>query len=120
MYLARKGTLTLVTILMVLAVCASASTETRPFSPVQEGFTTEAFQVLPYVEGSLLVKFTPQAMGKSQLDVPFRKGAVVANQVSGLKSVDALVRNAGTTLMERPFIQPSGTTKWVSNAHLFS
>ena len=120
MTLAKKGLPVFLTALLVFALSASAATDPRPFAPVQEGFTTEAASVLPYVEGSLLVKFTPEAMSKGLLDVPFAKGASADGAVTGLARVDALARAAGATLLERPFIRPAnldkaqdlGTDRW--------
>jgi len=121
MFLARKGLLAVLVSLMVLALSASAATDPRPFTPVQDGFHPEAREVLPYVQGSLLVKFTSRAMEKAQLDLPFEKGASVQGCVTGLASVDALARDAGTIAMERPFLRPRnldkardlGTDRWI-------
>jgi serine protease len=120
MALARQGLLVLIACLFTAAFNAEAATEPRPFTPVQNGFTAEAEYVLPYVEGSLLVKFTPEAMARALDQVPFRKGAVVPGAATGLTRVDALARKAGAMTLERPFIRPAnldkardlGTDRW--------
>jgi PKD repeat protein len=111
MTLAEKGLLVILTCLAILAGSASAAVGPQPFAPVQNGFTLEAEYVLPYVEGSLLVRFTPQALDKARLDIPFEKGASVPGAVTGLARVDDLARQAGAVIMTRPFIQPANLDK---------
>jgi serine protease len=120
MKFAKMGIYALLSLCVVFSLSAEAATEARLFAPVQDGFALQAQAQLPYVDGSVLVKFTAQAMSQSRLAVPFEKGAMVPGQATGWKSVDALAESAGATLLERPFIQPRnldkaealGTDRW--------
>nr|MEE4266491.1 S8 family serine peptidase [Candidatus Krumholzibacteria bacterium] len=120
MKFAKTGIIALLSLCVVLSLSASAATEARLFVPVQDGFALQASTQLPYVDGSVLVKFTPQAMSQSRLAIPFEKGATVPGLATGWKSVDALAQAAGATLLERPFIRPQnldkagalGTDRW--------
>ncbi len=64
-----------------------------------------------YVAGSLLVRFAPEAMAPSLAAVPFRRGARAGDAVTGLPGVDDLARQAGATLLERPFVAPADAAR---------
>jgi PKD repeat protein len=99
-------------ILLVLAVPALAETQMRSFAPVQDGFTQTAEEVLPYVSGRVLVKFTPEATRIAALSsMSLEKGAALSGSVTGLASFDVLASKAGVSRVERPFVRPATLNK---------
>ena len=87
--------------LVLVAGTATAADQLAPrdFVPVQDGFATQAQQVLPYAPDRLLVQLTPKAM--ADLAIGAEKGAAVA--ATGLDRVDALARGAGLREIVRPY-----------------
>jgi len=109
MSLAKRVFITLLACVLLSAFTAGAAT--RSFAPVQDGFTDQINEVETFVQGRILVKFTAEAMERSNLNVPFQKGALVVGARTGLKGVDALASDAGITAIERPFIRPQNADK---------
>ncbi len=104
----RRATVSL-TALALLALLASGafalnSTDLRPFSPVQDGFSPTADNVLPYHPSRLLIKFNPDALEASNLDISREKGALVPDSRTGIRSVDALISSSGVKRISRPWV----------------
>jgi serine protease len=78
----------------------------RPFAPVQRGFTADAQAAPAYAPNRLLVRFTAQAMARSRLNLPAEKGATAPDGKTGLASVDALAASSGVLAIERPYRAP--------------
>ncbi|MGD9549190.1 MAG: S8 family serine peptidase [Candidatus Krumholzibacteriia bacterium] len=97
----RHVPMLLVLLLAAGTALAAGDLGPRPFPPAQEGFTSQAQQVLPYAPDRLLVQFTPRAM--AALDVGQDKGARLAGSVTGFARVDALTKGAGVYAIERPY-----------------
>jgi len=76
------------------------------FAPVQGGPVTTGSAVLPYAPDRVLVKFTPDGMKGSRLNVSLQKGAGPADPATGIASVDVICRTMGVTRIERPY-QPA-------------
>jgi PKD repeat protein len=109
--LAKQWGPLVLTLALLLAASAVFASDTRPFSPVQNGFTTEASEVATYVPGRILVKFTASAMNRIEFNLPTEKGANTSMVRTGLTSVDAKLNRAGANLVERPFITPRNADK---------
>ena len=93
-------------IFLLLAACAALAadgTAPRPFAPVQDGFTSQAEESLPYAANRLLVQFKVLPMDKSALGIPMVRGYRVPGARTGLPSVDALAAANGVTSIERPY-----------------
>ena len=88
----------------LLAVTALAA-DTRPFAPVQDGFTTQAPDVPLCAPDRILIKLTVTALAESDVSLPQEKGASMAGR-TGLAAVDALLAAHGARTLERPFITP--------------
>ncbi|MBU2500789.1 S8 family serine peptidase, partial [bacterium] len=97
----RHVPMLLVLLLAAGTALAAGDLGPRPFAPAQEGFTSQAQQVLPYAPDRLLVQFTPRAM--AALDVGRDKGSRLAGSVTGFARVDALTKGAGVYAIERPY-----------------
>ncbi|MFN2371547.1 MAG: S8 family serine peptidase, partial [Candidatus Krumholzibacteriia bacterium] len=99
----RSRHLAWIAVFALLAGAATAAEPTAPrsFAPVQDGFTADAPQHLPYAADRLLVQFSPKAM--ASLAVGAEKGALVPGARTGLARVDALVGNAGVREIVRPY-----------------
>ena len=78
----------------------------RLYAPVQGGQSRTAESVLPYATDRIMVKFSPSALNKARLNVTMKRGASAVRPVTGLKSVDALCREAGILRISRPYNQP--------------
>ncbi len=111
----KKLATSLLLAILVLTTPLFASTEYLEIARVQDGFTQTGTQVLPYAPDKVLVKFTPEAMDRLALDLPFEKGAFLVRNQMGIKSVDAIVSSAGLQRIERPFIVPAHTDKAGAN-----
>ena len=111
-------------LLLIIALAAAsavlAAPDSRTFVPVQNGFTRTADEVIPYVQGRVLVKFRATVMEKSLQGIPFERGALMPGARTGIATVDAIAAQAGVRLIERPFIRPQnrdkaldvGTDRW--------
>ncbi len=107
-YSFRRATV-LFTALALLAILASGAlalepTAPRPFTPVQDGFSPSADNVLPYHPSRLLIKFESDALENADLDIAREKGAQVPGARTGIRSVDALCDAAGVKRISRPWI----------------
>ncbi|MFH2053203.1 MAG: S8 family serine peptidase, partial [bacterium] len=92
---------------MILAAGAAMALEPgapRPFAPVQEGFSPSASYELPYHPERILIKFKPEFLEGSGLDIAQEKGALVPDARTGIVSVDALCDAAGVKRISRPWI----------------
>ncbi|MBU2501248.1 S8 family serine peptidase [bacterium] len=92
---------------MILAASAAMALEPgtpRPFAPVQEGFSPSASYELPYHPERILIKFKPESLEGSGLDIAQEKGALVPDARTGIVSVDALCDAAGVKRISRPWI----------------
>lgn len=98
-------------LLPLSAVWAADSVAPRPFVPVQEGFTTEVNNVLPYHPERILVQLTSRAFEDSDLHFSREKGAVAPQARTGLASLDALCSTAGVKTISRPYIQVQNQIK---------
>jgi PKD repeat protein len=105
-----RGMLASLVCLLVVAAAVAGAAETRPFAPVQAGFTSQADQVLPYAPDRVLIKIRPNTE-KAFDGVPMRRGAEVPNARLGLPGVDALALRAGVRRIERPFDAPANRAK---------
>ena len=102
----------LLIITLAAASAAFAAPDTRAFAPVQNGFTNTAEEVVPFVQGRVLVKFRENVMmDKSISAIPFEKGARMPGALTGIASVDAIAAKAQVSLIERPFIAPQNQNK---------
>ena len=81
-------TCALVCLLLLISI-PSIALENRTFAPVQDGFTTDAETVSPYVEGRVLIKFTPEAMERAVIREYADKSAGGDAAWTGLASLDA-------------------------------
>jgi len=110
----------LLIIALTVASVAFSAPDTRTFVPVQNGFTRTADEVVPYVQGRVLVKFRAAGMEQARQGIPFERGAQMPGARTGIASVDAIAAEAGVSMIERPFIRPQnqdkaldvGTDRW--------
>ena len=85
----------LLIITLAAASAAFAAPDTRAFAPVQNGFTNSAEEVVPFVQGRVLVKFRANVMmDKSMNAIPFEMGARMPGAVTGIATVDAIAAKA--------------------------
>jgi len=120
--LSHKRIFALLLILVLAAAQAAFSApDTRAFVPVQNGFTNSAQEVVPFVQGRVLVKFRENVMmDKAMNAIPFERGARMAGARTGIATVDAIAAKAGVSVIERPYIAPmnldkaleAGTDRW--------
>ncbi len=75
--------------LLLLFANFSFALESRIIAPVQNGFTTTGETVSPYVEGRVLIKFTPEAMDRATIREYADKSAGGDAAWTGLASLDA-------------------------------
>ncbi|MBU2500709.1 PKD domain-containing protein [bacterium] len=90
----------LVVAMMAMTSMAFGQVPTREFAPVQAGFSPTGDQVELYAPDRVMVKFTPGAMEKAAFALPTEKGAAVPGNRTGLDSLDAIIAEAGVTLIE--------------------
>jgi PKD repeat protein len=84
----------------------------RHFAPVQEGFTKHGQSTLPYAPDRLLVQFKADMVEKSLgLSIPWVKGALVPDAVTGIQSIDDMAEEAGVLSIERPYIKVKNVDK---------
>ncbi len=107
--LANRGPLVLA-LSLLLAVGALAA-DTRPFAPVQNGFTATADQMDTYVPGRILVKFSADATPRFALGMSAEKGAAATDVRTGIAQIDEMLADAGARRVERPFIRPAAVDK---------
>ncbi|RKZ18878.1 hypothetical protein DRQ50_03265 [bacterium] len=106
----RRILFALLTVLILAALAAGAAEQNRVFSPVQDGFTTQGEEVLPYAPDRVLIRLTPN-IAKAVTTAPRYYGAEVPGARFGLPSVDALAARAGVRRIDRPFIFPKRVEK---------
>ncbi|MFO7652387.1 MAG: S8 family serine peptidase [Candidatus Krumholzibacteriia bacterium] len=92
-------------VLLILALASPGlAADTRPFVPVQQGFTTSAPEVSLYAPDRVLVQLTPDAAAQAVLDLGLDKGAQARGPQFGLPDVDAVLAAAGARTIERPYL----------------
>jgi subtilisin family serine protease len=80
-------------------------------APALVGFMGAQDDTLPYAPNRLLVQIRETAIDPSLADVPMNKGRRVAQNKTGLGSLDALARDAGVTGISRPYDVPLNRDK---------
>ena len=100
----------LVLALSLLLAVAALAADTRPFAPVQDGFTTSAPETPVCAPDRVLVQFTADAAARLTTALPLEKGSAAPAR-TGLAAVDALLARAGASVLERPFLQPARPDK---------
>ena len=98
------GFILVTTVLAASGALALEATAPRSFEPVQNGFTPDAGTVLPYHPERILIKFKPEALDGSELDISRAKGASVPGNRTGIASIDALCNMAGVKRISRPWV----------------
>ena len=96
---------------LVLPASAATTSATRIFAPVQAGFTTLATELPTHHSDRVLVKFRAANLDKAMLAVPFVRGAALADNRTGIPSVDAIAARAGVVRVERPYDSPARVAK---------
>jgi PKD repeat protein len=84
---------------------AKADTD-RAFVPAQRGLTKGGESVPSYAPDRILVKFTPEGLVNSNLNIRMQKGASAPSTSIGISSIDAVFQSAGVTRIERPYDSP--------------
>lgn len=103
----RLSALFLVSLFLVFAAASFAAAQGRPFAPVQFGFQPNAPVVAEHVPDRVLVKLTESARTASSLPNGLRRGQLVPDAATGLASIDRVLSAAGTTALQRAFIDPA-------------
>ena len=85
-----------------LAADAPAS---RPFAPVQSGYTDQIQEVATYHPERILIQLTSRAFEDADLHFAMEKGAVAPAAKTGIASLDALCAAAGVKQISRPYVQ---------------
>ena len=107
----RKPLLLCLLTLILASSLLAAPTDPVRFSPVQNGPTADAEEILPYAPDRVLIKFTNQAMTKGHLSADMERRETLADTQTGLASVDALLDGAGVSSIERAFVRPARASK---------
>jgi PKD repeat protein len=105
--MSRRAILLFAIALLLAAAAAVQAAPTRPFAPVQEGFTPTAEERPLYAPDRVLVRFRPEALAASSLNLALVKGAATDAPVTGLASLDAALAEVGAVRLVRPFIFPA-------------
>lgn len=116
----RKSFIACATSLGIVLLVAAGHAAPRPFVPVQQGFVSDAPEIVPYAPDRLLVQIEAASFRASRLNVGLQKGDAAPGTLTGLASVDALGRAFGVSRISRAFVDPSdralaqqlGTERW--------
>ncbi|MCK9995928.1 MAG: hypothetical protein KAH56_06585, partial [Candidatus Krumholzibacteria bacterium] len=98
-------------VMFATAALAADNTALRTFAPVQEGFTTQAEESLPYAADRILVQFKDLGMDKSSLGISMEMGSQVPGARTGIASIDLLASAYGVTSIERPYYRVKNIDK---------